>query len=314
MLDLPANFVRTLPGFARSLCAAAAVAVLATTASGQVILNELPKEAKGLDVVEKIGDSLPMDLEFVNSAGKTVKLGSYFPKTNSDGSANHKPTIIGLVYYQCPIVCSVLMEKIHGTINEIDYTIGKDFNVLMFSFDPREQTSDAARVRKSFMDRYTKPVDETVAAGWQFHTTPNDLTTRKLADSLGFQYRLLENGQYSHPVAMFIVTPEGKISRYLYGYSQEPKNLKLALIEASQGKLVRTVGERLMNFCYMYDPSKGGYTLRAFRVMQLGGILTLIGLATLVGGLLLVERVRRKQPPPGDPPSQDVITIPNQSQ
>lgn len=98
MLNRPVNFVRTLPGFARSLCAAAAVAVLATTASGQVILNELPKEAKGLDVVEKIGDSLPMDLEFVNSAGKTVKLGSYFPKTNPDGSPNHKPTIIGLVY------------------------------------------------------------------------------------------------------------------------------------------------------------------------------------------------------------------------
>lgn len=249
--------------------------------------TELPVQARGLDIDEKIGAPLPMELSFMNAQGETVYLDKYFK--------GDKPAVIAMVYYQCPIVCDVLMDKLAETFREMDYTVGTEYRALFFSFDFREKTDVARTTKELYLMGYNRPADVSVREGWEFHTSDAS-NARHLADALGFRYRFLEkSGQYSHPVVLFIVTPDGRISRYLYGYKQDAKDLRLALMEASEGKLVKTIGDRFMNYCYMYDPTAGRYTLQAMRVMQIGGGLTLVAVTGLIGSLLLVERARRRR-------------------
>lgn len=262
--------------------------------------NVLPPQAQGLDVQEHVGRQVPLDLAFTDSRGQRVRLAEYFQ--------GDRPAIILLVYYKCPIVCDVLMQKAVETLSEVDFSAGREYNLLVFSFDPRETVTDAMEARQVFLKAYGR---ETVAdRGFEFHAGA-DGATRDLAESLGFKYRKLGDGNFSHPVAKFVMTPDGKVSRYLYGYTQEPQDVKLALMEASQGKLVRTIGERIMNYCYMFNTAQGKYTLRAMRVMQIGALLTLAALTTLIGAFIVGERIRRRggrRPgPPGAPPPDKVV-------
>ncbi len=245
---------------------------------------DLPIQARGVDVEEHVGQTLPMELTFTNAEGKTVRLGDYFK--------NGKPAIIALVYYKCPVACQVVMQRMAETINDLDYTVGKDYNALLFSFDPTETTKDARQAKIGFVSGYSKEVTPEVEAGWEFHTCQEE-SARQLADTLGFRFHKLNTGAYSHPVALFIVTPEGKISRYLYGFSYPAADVKLALMEASQGKLVRTIGDRFKFYCFMYDSDAGKYTLRIQRVMQVAGIGTAGALGMFIGGLFLAEKIRR---------------------
>ena len=257
-------------------------------------LPDTPAQIRGLDIEEKIGNYLPMELEFTTSEGTRVNLGDYFKNTN-------KPAVILLVYYDCPIVCDVLMGKVAETFRDLNgMEIGKDFNVLFFSFDPSETPATSKPLRKIYLDGYyrdkTGPIPEEIAAGWQFHTSDSE-NVKRLADALGFKYRRMENGEYSHPVCTFLATPEGRIARYIYGYHGLPtsgRDMRLALIEASNGDLAQSIGDRFLSFCYMYDPKAGQYTLQAMRVMQLGGVATMIGVGTLIGTLMLTERIRRR--------------------
>ena len=257
-------------------------------------LPDTPAQIRGLDIEEKIGNYLPMELEFTTSEGTRANLGDYFKNTN-------KPAVILLVYYDCPIVCDVLMGKVAETFRDLNgMEIGKDFNVLFFSFDPSETPATSKPLRKIYLDGYyrdkTGPIPEEIAAGWQFHTSDSE-NVKRLADALGFKYRKLENGEYSHPVCTFLATPEGRIARYIYGYHGLPtsgRDMRLALIEASNGDLAQSIGDRFLSFCYMYDPKAGQYTLQAMRVMQLGGVATMIGVGTLIGTLMLTERIRRR--------------------
>ncbi|MBX3410352.1 MAG: SCO family protein [Phycisphaeraceae bacterium] len=246
----------------------------------------MPTQTRGLDVEEHVGRGLPLELEFLNSRGERVTLGSYF---NSN-----KPAVMAMVYYRCPIVCDVVMEKMAETFNQMDFTIGKDFNVLLFSFDHTETPADAASVKKGYLSGYSKEVTPEVEAGWEFHVSPDVYAPRQLSDALGFRYRSLPDGEFSHPVAIYVITPDGRISRYLYGYSYPPRDLKLSLIDATNGKMARSLGDRFMSFCYMYDPLAGSYSLAAFRVMQLSGILTVTAVGTLIGALFVGERLRRR--------------------
>ena len=248
--------------------------------------DQVPTQIQGLDVDEQVGNMLPMDVAFTNAQGKTVRLGEYF----QDG----KPAIIAMVYYKCPIVCTVVMNRLSETINALDYTVGTDYRALIFSVDPGEDTKLAASTKLAYISGYNRDADAKVQAGWEFHTT-DDSAARRLGESLGFKYRRLDDGQYSHPVALMIITPEGKVSRYLYGFTYPARDVKLALLEASQGKLVKTIGDRMLNFCYMYDPKAGSYTLQAYRVMQIAGVITLTALTTLIGGLFIGERLRRNR-------------------
>jgi protein SCO1/2 len=269
------------------LAALVAVAspALAQDASQDAPAN-LPIQARGVDVEEHVGQTLPLELTFTNSAGKTVRLGDYFK--------SGKPAIIALVYYKCPVACQVVMQRMAETINELDYTVGTDYNSLVFSFDPTETSRDARQAKIGFVSGYSREVTPEIEAGWEFHTCTED-SARDLGENLGFKFRKLDTGQYSHPVALFIITPDGRISRYLYGFSYPARDVKLALMEASEGKLVRTIGERLTFYCFMYDSDAGKYTLQIHRVMQIAGVATAAGLGTLITVLSVRERVRRNR-------------------
>lgn len=264
-------------------------------ALGQTLLPQVPGPARGLEVVEHLGDALPLETVFTDSSGRAVRLGDYFP------GAGGKPAIVAMVYYRCPVACPTVMAKLTESLNQVDFTVGKDFNALLFGFKDEETTIDSAGAKARFTSGYPRAADPEVSAGWQFHTGSAEANL-KLGEALGFPYRRLESGEYSHPICIFVISPAGKVCRYVYGYDYEPSMLKLALLEATDGKIARTIGERFAHLCYRYDPTAGTYTLQAFRVMQVGGGLTVLGIAALVGGLRLNEAFRRRgggQPPSG---------------
>lgn len=265
-----------------------------------------PMEQRGVDVEERVGHPLPLELQFTDSHGKAVTLRDYFSGSAAESGAmpggalaDHRPAVIVLGYYRCPVVCGIIREKLVQSLDQVDYTLGKDYRFLNFSFDPGESVKAAESARQFDLAYYSRanegqPDAAAVDAGVAYHTSDAS-NIRHLADALGYKYKLLGNNEYSHPVVVVLVAPDGTISRYLYGFKQEPATMKMALMEASEGKLVRTVGERLMAFCYMYDPRKGAYTLQAFRVMQVGAVLTLVALGTLLGVLFAGERIRKKR-------------------
>jgi protein SCO1/2 len=275
------------------LAIGAAVLVTAPApARAQTLMNEVPAPARGLEVVEHLGETLPLDLEFINSDGRTVRLGDYFAGSRPGFSG--KPAIVAMVYFRCPIACSTVMSKLTESLNQLDFTVGKDFNTLVFDFKEEETTIEAAAAKVRYTSGYPRARDPETVAGWQFHTgTPE--ATQKLADAIGFPYRRMDDGEYSHPICIFVVSPKGTISRYVYGYNYEPTMVKMALLEASEGKIARTIGDRFVHLCYRYDPKAGTYTLRAFRLMQLGGIVTVLAVGSLIVGLRVNEALRRRR-------------------
>lgn len=251
------------------------------------------EEEEGVGVEERVGEKLPLDLPLTDSTGKQRTLGEFFP--GASGAADDRPAIILLVYYRCPIVCDVFMDKSFEVLNKVSYDMGKDYRVLVVSFDPGETPDVAAQRKQLYATGFRRDLTAEELANVEFFVGDAS-SVRTLADALGYQYKRLENGEYSHPVATFLATPDGTIARYLYGYPtpESARNYTLALMESSEGKLVRSVGERLMAFCYMFDPSTGMYTLQAFRVMQLGGGMTIVLLGGLIGAMLVRERMRRR--------------------
>ena len=314
---------RTTSLLARSLAVAGACAALSSGVAMAQSLDKgytpnpapakVPFEERGIGVEERVGLSLPLDLELTNQDGKKVQLSKYFP---GDG----KPVMLMLVYYRCPVVCDVFREKTFQTLSEVDakgdYQMGKDYRVVVVSFDPTETVETAHGVREADLrDAYVREIPAGAIDGVAFHVA-TDNAAKMLADGVGFQYKRLENGEYSHPVVAFVATPDGKVSRYLYGYpssrdNDTVRNYRLALLEASEGKMVKTVGERILMFCYMFDPTRGTYTIQAFRVMQIGGGITIVLLGGLIGGLLLTERIRkrRRASQPAPPPSTESVSV-----
>lgn len=279
--------------------AAVATAVMAAVAPAQTLLPEVPPVARGLEVVEHLGDILPLDLAFTDSEGRAITLREYFDSPTTSGAAP-KPAVVAMVYFRCPVACSTVMIKLTDSLNQLDFTIGKDFNTLLFDFKDEETTIEAAAAKVRYTSGYPRAKDSAVKAGWQFHTATPE-TNQKLSDAIGFPYRRLDDGEYSHPICIFVISPQGKISRYVYGYDYDPKMLKMALLEASEGKIARTIGDRFMHLCYRYDPDAGRYTLQAFRLMRIGGVITVLAVGGLIGGLRLNEARRRRRRPPSGP-------------
>jgi protein SCO1/2 len=284
--------------WARGLAAIAAlVSVVAGVPSAraqELTQSQLPEAARGLEPVERVGEMLPLHVVFKNSKGEPVKLGDYF----KDG----KPAIVAMVYYRCPVVCGVVMDKIADCMDVLDYTVGKDYRTLVFSFDPEETPSAAAAKKSRYLSQYMQmPKDATpeekaqIEAGWEFHVG-TEVADRELGEALGFPYKKLPDGEFSHSVVIFVVGPDGKISRNFYGYDYPPREMKLALLDASQGKIARSIGERILHYCYRYDPSQGKYVLHPFRVVQIAGGLTVTVLGGLIGVLLVGEWRRRRKP------------------
>lgn len=245
------------------------ILVLFSVSPGQVI-EESPKELKGIGVNEHPGAKIPLDLTFTADDGREVKLSEYFNQG--------KPVILIMGYYTCPMLCNLVFNGVRDVVKEMDWVPGKQFQILTVSIDSTETPVLAAAKKKNYIESIDKAG---VEDGWVFFTGPAQ-RSRALADAIGFEYYYDEdNKQYAHAAVITILTPEGKISRYFYGIQFRELDVRLALMEASEGKVGNTI-DRLILYCYHYDPSAGSYTIFAANIMKLGGLVTLVLLGALI--------------------------------
>ncbi len=265
-----------------------AIALLAPVAQAQRVLEKDEiRELNGVDLIERQGTTVPMDAIFTTADGKEVALAQYF--------LDDKPTILALVYYECPIVCPTVLRALGNTINELDYSAGEDYRILVISFDHRETTTHALTKREDFIQTYARTKDNpAVRNGIEFFTGSKE-NIKALAASVGFDFNELTDGEYAHPISLMALSPKGKLTRYLYGYDYPADQLKLTLLDASKGTIAKSWGDKIKHFCYRYNPVEGTYSLVAFRVMQIGA---LSGLAILVTCLILLfmgDKARKRR-------------------
>jgi protein SCO1/2 len=248
----------------------------------QAVLDA-PPELSRIDVIEHISEDIPLDLEFVGEKRDTVVLGEYF--------GQGKPVVLVLGYYTCPMLCNLVMNGLSDAVRELDWLPGQEFLILSVSIDPRETNLIAGAKKQNYVEYIGR---EGVSNGWYF-LVGRESQSKMLADAVGFQYYWDEQReQYAHPAVITVLTEKGVISRYFYGIEFNPRDLKLALLEASEGKVGTTI-DRIILYCYHYDPDAGGYVLFARNVMSLGGATTLVVLVVLIGSLFLRERRKRRR-------------------
>ena len=251
--------------------------------------DDLPDELQGVDIVEHLNEQLPLDLEFTNEEGESVKLGDII-----DGT---RPAVLQMGYYRCPMLCDlVLNEAMKGLGGVEELTAGQDYDLVSVSVNPEEGPEIAILKEKGYLLDYNRPG---AARGFHF-LTGTAQNSKALADAVGFGYSLQDDGEYAHAAALFIITPDGRISRYLYGVDYPPKTLRFALMEGGEGRIGSTL-ERFILWCHVYDPESGSYHLFAFRIMQLGGVVTLFVLVLGLGTLWLRDGARPSSSQEQDP-------------
>jgi protein SCO1 len=262
--------------------AVGATLFFASTVKAQVVQDSIP-ELRKIDVIEHLGDTIPLGLTFTNDAGELVKLGDYFH--------HGKPVVVVLAYYTCPMLCTLVLNGVSDAVRQLDWLPGKEFQILTISIDPSETAQLAAGKKARYLENLGKPGLEN---GWRFFVGEQS-QSKALADAIGFKYYYdSEQKMYAHPAVVTVLTEDGKISRYLYGIEFRPRDLRMALLEASQGKVGTTI-DRLILYCYHYDPAAKGYVALAGRIMKLGGALTLVLLAVLLGMMWGRERLRKSR-------------------
>jgi protein SCO1/2 len=260
--------------------------MLASTAWGQGMskgimsppANVRPPYLQNVGIEQRLDAQVPGDLSFVDDTGRPVKLGDYFDK---------KPLILNLVYYNCPMLCGEVLAGLTGSMKLIKFDAGNEFEIVTVSFNPQETPQLAAEKKRDYLKRYGR---STAAAGWHFLTGPAD-SINALTKAVGFQYQYdAAKNQYAHATAIMVLTPQGRISRYFYGVDFPPKDLRMGLVEASQGKIGNAVDQVLL-YCYHYDPATGKYGAIVSNMLKLGGALTILFVGALILILLRLERI-----------------------
>ncbi len=230
-----------------------------------------PPELENVGVTEHLDARIPLDLPFVDSSGKKVTLRDVF-----DG---RRPVVLTLNYSSCPMLCSLQLNGLFQGFEKLNWDIGEKFQLLTVSIDPKESPKRAAQTKKKYLEMYGRPGSE---AGYHF-LVGEEKNIRKLASAVGFRYAYLpKQEQYAHAAVTMIVTPDGRVSRYLYGVEYAPQTLKLSLLEASEGK-IGTPMEQILMFCFHYDATSGRYGLAAFNLMRIAAAVTVV----LLAGVLL---------------------------
>jgi protein SCO1/2 len=254
-------------------------AVFTPVASAQVIMDSVA-ELKDIDVEDRLGELLPLDLEFVNEDGQAVKLGDYY--------GNGKPVIVMLGYYECPMLCNLVFNGLSDAVKVLGWVPGDKYQIVTVSIDPTE-TPELATAKKA---NYIKSLGMPEAgAGWAFLTGKQEQID-KLSQAIGFKYYYVEDrDEYAHPAVLTLTTEEGKLSRYLFGIAYPKKDIKLAILEASDGK-VGSVLDKLILYCYHYDPDAGSYTVFAQNVMKIAGLVMVVVFGTFVGALWRRDKKR----------------------
>jgi protein SCO1 len=233
--------------------------------------DEKPREIQDVTLEEKLSTQVDPNLSFIDETGQTVALKDYFGKG--------RPIVLNLVYYSCPMLCGMVLQGVVRSLKQVPYTPGQDIEVVTISFDPKETSVLAAAKKNTIMEDYARPGSD---KGWHV-LVDKDGNAKKLANQIGFKYKWDdETKQFAHPSVTMILTPEGKVSRYLGGIDYAQRDMRLALTEASQGK-IGTISDRFMLYCYKYDPSSRSYVMAATNTMKVGGVLIML----LLGGSLI---------------------------
>jgi protein SCO1/2 len=239
--------------------------------------SQMPGELQNVEFAQRLNEPLPLDLTFTDEDGRSVPLRQYFSR---------KPVVLAFVYYECPMLCSQVLNGVTSALVALDETAGRDYEVLAVSFDPRDTAVAAAAKKKSYVDRYGRAG---AADGFHF-LTGTEASVRALADAAGFKYAWDDKTQqFAHASGFLVATPQGVISRYFFGIEYAPRDLKFALIESSAGRVGNVIDQVLL-YCYHYDPQTGSYSFVAMKAVQLGGAFTLLALAGFV-----VVALRREQ-------------------
>ena len=239
--------------------------------------SQRPAVLDQVGIDQHLNEKVPLDLQFKDETGKTVRLGDYF------GS---KPVLLTPVYYDCPQLCNQVLQGVVTSLRGLSFVPGDEFTIVTFSFDSKEQPDLAARKRESYLRSYGRA---NAGAGWHF-LTGDEATVKALTSAVGFRFTWDEpTRQFAHISGIMVLTPDGRISRYFYGVEYAPRDLKFGLIEASEGK-IGTLADQVMLLCYHYDPTTGKYGVVIMNLIRIGGVLTLLGLVAL----FLMLRIRNK--------------------
>jgi protein SCO1/2 len=234
-----------------------------------------PPGLKNVGIKQNLNQQIPADLVFTDDLGRQVKLGDYF---------GQKPLILNLVYFTCPMLCGEELAGLESALRVLKFDVGKEFEVITVSFDPKDTPEAAAKKKAEILHRYKRSGAEN---GWHFLVGQQD-SIDKIARAAGFEYEYdAQTRQFAHTTAIMVLTPQGKIAQYYYGIDYPPKDLRLALVDASQEKIGNVVDELLL-YCYHYDPEKGKYSATIMRILRLAGVATLICM-----GMLFFVMVRR---------------------
>jgi protein SCO1/2 len=243
--------------------------LLAAPASGHTLT---PNDLSGVGFEPKSGAQVPADLAFRDELGKPVRLADYF---------GQRPVILTLNYFTCPNLCPLTVQDLASALGDVPFALGEQYTVLTVSIDPTDTPLVAQEKKREYLRPYPGPGIEN---GWHF-LTGDQASISQLTDAVGFRYAFdPDQHEYAHPAGLVILTPDGAISRYLYGLDFEPNDLRLALAEAGQ-RQIATVADRILLLCYHYDPEQGRYSSLVLRIVQGAGGATVAGLGLLLGVL-----------------------------
>ena len=240
--------------------------------------SSLPSLLRDVGIDQRLNSQIPLDLVFRDEAGNEVRLGQYF---------GQKPVILVLAYYDCPMLCTIVLNGVLHSLKELKYNVGREFGVVTVSFDPTEKPSLAAAKKAIYVGLYGRP---NAGAGWHF-LTGEESSIRQLTQAVGFRYNYdPQTKQYFHATGIMVITPDGRLARYFYGIQYPSGNLRLALVEASEGKIGSPVDQVLL-YCSQYDPATGKYSVIVSHVLKLAALATVLSLA----GLILAMSLGRKR-------------------
>ncbi len=231
-------------------------------------------------VAQKLGSQIPLDVMMRDESGRVGRLHDYF---------NHgRPVLLHFVYYRCPMLCPMVLEGLSSALTELKFNIGDQFDIVTVSIDPRDKPSEAAQLKDKYVKRYGRL---SAANGWHF-LTANETSIHRLADAVGFQFAYDGHlDQFAHGAALFVLTPDARVSRYFFGFEFKPRDLRLGIVEASGGK-IGTTTDQILLLCYHYDPATGRYSRSAMNFVRAGGVTTVVVLASFI--IVMVRKERRR--------------------
>lgn len=244
---------------------------------GGVPSSQMPGILSKVSFEQRLNERLPLDVTLKDEDGRAVRLGRYF---------GARPVVLAFAYYECPMLCTQILNGLTTALTVLTETVGREFDVVVLSFDSRETPVLAAGKKKAHLDRYQRPGSE---GGWHF-LTGDEASIRKVTDAAGFYYQWDERTQqFAHASGIIVVTPDGRLARYFFGIEYAPRDLKFALIESSAGRIGNAI-DKLLLYCYHYDPATGGYGFVAMNTVRVGGAVTLIALLGSVTAALMREK------------------------